>query len=98
VRGWTPGHVIGRHAPDAVRPAVRRRRTKPWEEGGETALHNCVMVCKVHHRLLHHSEWIVRIREGLPEFVPPTWIDPDRIPRRKPLPHLLASATSAADR
>jgi hypothetical protein len=56
------------------------------------------MVCKVHHRLLHHSEWIVRIREGLPEFVPPTWIDPDRIPRRKPLPHLLASATSAADR
>jgi hypothetical protein len=62
----------------------------PWEEGGETALHNCVMVCKVHHRLLHDSEWIVRIREGLPEFVPPTWIDPDRRPRRKPLPHLIA--------
>jgi hypothetical protein len=27
VRGRTPGRVIGTHAPDAVRPAVRRRRT-----------------------------------------------------------------------
>jgi hypothetical protein len=60
----------------------------PWEEGGETALHNCVMVCRRHHRLLHHSEWLVRVRDGLPEFIPPPWIDPGRRPRRKPLPHL----------
>jgi 5-methylcytosine-specific restriction protein A len=40
--------------------------------------------------LLHHSEWIVRIRDGLPEFVPPAWIDHERRPRRKPLPHLAA--------
>jgi len=81
--------------PGCGRPAswCEIHHIKPWEEGGETALHNCVMVCKVHHRLLHHSEWIVRIREGLPEFVPPTWIDPDRRPRRKPLPHLIAAAS-----
>jgi 5-methylcytosine-specific restriction protein A len=40
---------------------------------------------------VYHSEWIVRIRDGLPEFVPPGWIDPERRPRRKPLPHLVAS-------
>lgn len=53
----------------------------PWETDGETALDNCVMLCKIHHRLLHHSPWTVRIRDGLPEFVPPRWIDPLQRPR-----------------
>jgi 5-methylcytosine-specific restriction protein A len=57
----------------------------PWEYHGETRLDNCVMLCKFHHRMLHHSEWAVRIHNGLPEFIPPKWIDPDRTPRRKPL-------------
>ncbi|MET0191102.1 MAG: hypothetical protein ABW212_19035, partial [Pseudonocardia sediminis] len=26
----------------------------------------------------------VRIRDGLPEFLPPAWIDPTRAPRRQP--------------
>ncbi len=56
----------------------------PWETGGGTSLDNCVMLCKVHHRLLHHSEWLVRIRGGLPEFIPPRWIDPAQRPRRQP--------------
>jgi 5-methylcytosine-specific restriction protein A len=60
-----------------------------WEAGGETALHNCVMLCRACHRLIHHSDWIVRIRDGLPEFIPPAWVDPDRRPRHKPLPHLV---------
>ncbi|MDN5916178.1 MAG: HNH endonuclease, partial [Pseudonocardia sp.] len=55
-----------------------------WELLGETKLSNLVMLCKVHHRLLHHSEWLVRIRDGFPEFVPPRWIDPDQRPRRGP--------------
>jgi hypothetical protein len=66
---------------------------QPWEEGGETALHNCVMLCRVHHRLLHSgSGWSVRLVGGLPEFVPPAWIDPSRRPRRRALPHLVAGA------
>lgn len=60
-----------------------------WQDGGDTALHNCVMLCKRCHRLIHHSGWQVRISAGLPEFVPPAWIDPERIPRRRPLPHLV---------
>jgi hypothetical protein len=61
----------------------------PWEIGGETELGNCVMLCKTCHRLIHHTEWIVRLRDGLPEFIPPAWIDPDRYPRRRPRPNLI---------
>ena len=62
-----------------------------WQDGGETALHNCVMLCRAHHRLMHFgSEWVVRIRDGLPEFVPPAWIDHNRTARRKPPPGTLS--------
>jgi len=62
---------------------------RPWQDGGPTCLTNCVMLCTAHHRLLHHPGWCVQIRDGLPEFLPPCWIDPDRLPRRKPLAHLI---------
>ena len=55
-----------------------------WEHGGHTTLDNLVMLCRVHHRLIHHSGWIVRIRDGIPEFIPPRWIDPQQKPRRNP--------------
>ena len=61
-----------------------------WGHCGPTALWNLVMLCKVHHRLIHYSGWEVRIRDGMPEFLPPKWICPDRRPRRNPqhdLPH-----------
>jgi len=58
-----------------------------WENGGDTAIHNCVMLCRFHHRLLHReSGWTVRIHHGTPEFIPPKWIDPTQKARRKP-PH-----------
>jgi 5-methylcytosine-specific restriction protein A len=60
-----------------------------WEIGGETELGNCVMLCRTCHRLIHHTDWIVRLRDGLPEFIPPAWIDPDRHPRRRPQAHLV---------
>jgi 5-methylcytosine-specific restriction protein A len=60
-----------------------------WEFHGETSVGNCVMLCRVCHRLIHHSDWEVRIRDGRPEFVPPGWIDPDRQPRQRPMIHLL---------
>lgn len=63
----------------------------PWETDGETSLDNCVMLCRVHHRLLHHdSGWLVRICDGLPEFVPPRWIDPMQRPRAQPRPARVA--------
>jgi len=54
-----------------------------WLNGGPTALHNAVLLCGFHHRLIHHSDWQVRIAcGGCPEFVPPAHIDPLQRPRR----------------
>src|SRR5690349_2638862 len=57
-----------------------------WECGGETKSSNLAMWCRAHHREIHFTEWIVRIRDGLPEFIPPKWIDRSQTPRRKALP------------
>ncbi|UOX89584.1 HNH endonuclease [Amycolatopsis sp. FBCC-B4732] len=62
-----------------------------WAEGGLTDLANLVLLCAHHHRLLHRSGWQVRIAtDGLPEFLPPGFLDKRRKPRRnnlhQPLP------------
>jgi hypothetical protein len=41
-----------------------------------------VLLCRLHHIMLHHSAWTVRIHNGLPEFTPPQWIDPQQKPIR----------------
>ncbi|MFC4084373.1 HNH endonuclease signature motif containing protein [Amycolatopsis samaneae] len=54
-----------------------------WAHHGETKVDNLVLVCSIHHKVIHRSEWEVRIAtDGLPEFLPPTWLDPTRTPRR----------------
>ncbi|WP_378324010.1 hypothetical protein [Amycolatopsis sp. NPDC058986] len=54
-----------------------------WTHGGLTVLRNLVLLCGAHHRLLHKADWTVRIAEdGLPEFIPPDYVDPLRTPRR----------------
>ncbi|MGC4869870.1 DUF222 domain-containing protein [Micromonospora sp. DT53] len=54
-----------------------------WADGGSTSLSNAVLLCGHHHRHVHHGEWTVRLDgDGHPEFVPPAWLDPDRLPRR----------------
>jgi hypothetical protein len=63
----------------------------PWEHGGETKLSNLVMLCRIHHRQIHSTEWTCRIRDGLPEFIPPQWLDFDQRPRRRALPHMAAA-------
>ena len=56
-----------------------------WADGGVTAVHNMVLLCDHHHLVIHHHGWTVRIADnGLPEFTPPPWIDPDQVPISKP--------------
>jgi hypothetical protein len=63
---WTEGHHI-RH----------------WLDGGVTSVDNGVLLCRWHHWLVHEGNWVVRIgSDRLPEFVPPSYVDPQRRPRR----------------
>jgi hypothetical protein len=53
--------------------------------GGGTDLNNTVLLCRHHHRMLHDPEsgWQMRLGpDGMPEFVPPVWVDPLQAPRR----------------
>jgi hypothetical protein len=67
-----------------------------WVDGGPTALENMTLLCRRHHTLVHQSGWEVRVRDGLPEFVPPGFIDPDRKPRRNQLHGASAPLRKAA--
>jgi hypothetical protein len=59
-----------------------------WADGGETSLTNSVLLCGFHHTAIHHRQWQVRIApDGLPEFTPPPWVDPQQRPIRN-YPHL----------
>src|SRR5690606_9295833 len=56
---------------------------EPWSHGGPTTVDNGVLLCAPHHRLMHRTDWQVRLaRDGLPEFLPPVAVDPRRRPRR----------------
>ena len=52
-----------------------------WSDGGDTKLDNLVLLCRSHHTKMHHTQWIVRIRDGIPEFIPPKFIDHEQRPR-----------------
>jgi hypothetical protein len=57
----------------------------PWWAGGVTALHNLVLLCHSHHPIIEparhgiRDQWQVQTAtDGLPEFTPPTRLDPTR--------------------
>ena len=53
-----------------------------WSQGGNTDLANGVMLCGFHHHRVHDDGWEIRIRDGVPYFIPPPWVDPDMRARR----------------
>ena len=60
--------------PGCTRPPVmcHAHHIVHWLHGGTTKLHNLVLLCGHHHRLIHHTPWQVRIgTDGHPEFLPP---------------------------
>ena len=61
---------------------------KHWKEGGPTDLHNLVLLCRRHHRIVHGNEWSITMVHGLPHFIPPVWVDC----ARKPMRNLLRTA------
>jgi hypothetical protein len=54
----------------------------PWREGGRTDLDNLCLLCDFHHDRIETGGWQVTMRDGVPWFTPPAWIDPEQQPRR----------------
>jgi hypothetical protein len=61
---------------------------KPWAEGGTTDLDNTTLLCGFHHREHAKRGWTVRLVHGMPEWIPPRWIDPQHVPRRNNTHHV----------
>jgi hypothetical protein len=69
---------------DKPPPWCDYHHVKEWaRHHGTTSVNNLVMLCRAHHRLCHHSDWLIQIRDGTPEFIPPKWVNETQTPRRK---------------
>ena len=77
--------------PGCSAPAVvcEGHHIRPWWDGGRTDLGNAVLLCPHHHRIVEPrptdtgNQWQVRIAaDGVPEFLPPRFVDKNRTLRR----------------
>ncbi len=69
--------------PGCVHPAdyCERHHVTPWIEGGRTDLNNLTLLCVYHHHNFLQRGWIVTMnKSGLPEWLPPRWVDPQQTP------------------
>jgi hypothetical protein len=59
----------------------QRHHIRSWAEGGLTDLDNLTLLCAYHHHNFWAKGWDCRMGEhGLPEWLPPRWLDPARTP------------------
>jgi len=69
--------------PGCQHPAeyCERHHIRPWIDGGLTDLNNLTLLCRYHHHNFLGRGWQVRLNgEGLPEWVPPAWLDRQQRP------------------
>jgi hypothetical protein len=58
-----------------------RHHILDWILGGPTDLDNLTLLCRYHHTHFLQKGWSCRITvDGLPEWIPPRWIDQDQQP------------------
>ncbi len=65
-----PSWCVGHHA------------RKTWNDGSQTDLQDGVLICPHHHRVVHAKGWEIRFVDGIPEYIPPPSVDPQRRPQR----------------
>lgn len=70
--------------PDCTMPATwcEAHHIIPWAAGGTTNIHDGALLCSRHHHLIHEGHWTVETVHGIPWFRPPTYLNPDRTPKR----------------
>jgi hypothetical protein len=58
-----------------------RHHITEWVDGGETNLDNLTLLCRYHHHNFATRGWQCRINgDGIPEWIPPGWVDRTRTP------------------
>lgn len=65
---------------------TERHHITPWSQGGPTDLDNLCLLCDFHHDRIDTGGWTIHLKDGVPWFTPPTWIDPTQSPRRNQRP------------
>ena len=76
--------------PGCTRPATwcQVHHVTPWQQGGATDLNNLtLLLCGHHHREFEKHGWACEMFDGVPHWIPPTWLDPDQTPRRNTAHH-----------
>ena len=63
-------------------PWTEAHHIRHWNHGGPTSTDNGVLLCSHHHHEVHKENWHIDVRSGVPWFVPPAYVDPDRNPLR----------------
>ena len=63
-----------------------------FAKDGATAVDNGTLLCGFHHREFGALGWSCVVRDGIPHWVAPAWLDPDQVPQRNhahnPLAHV----------
>jgi hypothetical protein len=73
--------------PGCTHPAswCDRHHILDWIFGGLTDLDNLTLLCRYHHTHFLQKGWSCRINtDGLPEWIPPRWLDQDQQPHINP--------------
>jgi hypothetical protein len=92
----TPGQTVALAArdrgcsfPGCDRPPshCQRHHITDWADDGPTDLDNLTLLCGYHHREHAKRGWACVMRDGLPHWRPPTWLDPHRTPIRNTRHH-----------
>ena len=66
-----------------------------WAHGGETAMHNLVLLCPFHHRAVHEGGWRVEMDEhGVPQFFNPLGVLMPVVPEAPDIGGLLPGGAS----
>ena len=60
-----------------------------WADHGPSSYANGTLLCPHHHAVVHREHWKIRFAaDGVPEFIPPPWVDPKQRPRRNHSHHV----------
>ncbi len=68
-----------------------------WSRGGTTTIDNLALLCPSHHTEIHTERWQIQMHDGVPWFIPPEHLDPDRRPLRNTLRDAIHQAHRIGD-